>query len=417
VPILFVDDDEGETTETYFERALADNGYVYEKWVEDLDGDVPLSEMQRYVVTVWTTGWGGGLATGNRSALSSFLDGGGRLFLSGEDIGWYLNYEGDPAKIQFYNNYLHADYVADDSGYRSLAGVAGDPVGGGLSFTLNGAGSAMNQFYPSEINPRTGATGIFEYAAGHEGALRYGTGHREVLLGFGLEGVTTTAMQDTILRRGLEWLAEGNWPDTEQPEVEVLSPNGGEELPAGTPCDITWSASDNTGVISVDILRSFDSGVAFSQTVATGEANDGSFSWIVPEGENATSRIRVIARDAAGLAWRDDSDADFTTGPTVGVRERAGIGPFALAQNAPNPFNPATRIAYSIEAASWVDLAIYDPSGRPVRRLLAARQDAGNHVALWDGRTDDGRAAASGTYFYRLAVNGRELTRRMILLK
>ena len=415
-PILLVDDDGGESTDLYFKDALDRNGYLYTIWTETHDGYIPLSEIQRYLVTIWTNGWGGNLGSTNRSVISSFLDGGGSLMISGEDIGWYHNYDGNQDKIDFYEDYLHATYIADDSGYRSLTGVAGDPIGDGLSFSLNGTGSAMNQFYPSEIQPRSGAAGIFEYVAGAEGALRYSTGHRVVYLAFGLEGVTTGAAQDTIMKRCLEWIVD-DWPDTEQPSVTVTEPNGGEEFLGNDVVEITWSASDNVGVTGINILRSWDGGVSFPDTIASGEPDDGSFMWTVPDSTNQTSRIRVIAKDGAGLASYDDSDGDFAVEALSGIAGGTARGLLSLDQNVPNPFNPETRITYTIPTRSRVKIGIYHVSGRLVKQLVDATLAAGRYVAVWDGSAESGKGAGAGVYFCRLWADGRELDRRMILMR
>jgi hypothetical protein len=415
-PILLVDDDGGESTDLYFKNALDRDGYLYTVWTENVDGYVPLSEVERYLVTIWDNGWGGNLGSTNRNVVASFLDGGGNLMISGEDIGWYHNYDSNPSKIDFYEDYLHATYIEDDSGYRSLTGVAGDPIGGGLSFTLNGTGSAVNQFYPSEIQPRSGATGIFEYVAGAEGALRYSTGHRLVYLAFGLEGVTTTAAQDTLMKRCLEWLVD-DWPDSEQPTVTVTAPDGGEEFLGNDIVEIAWTAADNVGVTAIAILRSWDGGISFPDTIASGEPNDGSFMWTVPDSTNQTSRIRVIAKDAAGLARYDDSDGDFSVEALSGIRDRQTSGLLALDQNVPNPFNPETRITYTIPTSSRVRLGIYDVAGRLVRQLVDTDLAPGNYLAVWDGTTAGGQTAGTGVYFCRLSSDGQELDRRLILMK
>jgi hypothetical protein len=90
---------------------------------------------------------------------------------------------------------------------------------------------------------------------------------------------------------------------------------------------------------------------------------------------------------------------------------------FALYQNVPNPFNPATTIAFEIDCAANVELVIYDVEGRVVRRLLNEPFAAGLHRASWNGRNDTGSAVASGIYFYRLVAAGQTRTRKMILLK
>jgi hypothetical protein len=415
-PIILVDDDAGEGTDAYFKAALDNNGYIYQNWDEQLQGPIGLSELERYTVVVWDCGWGGKPGDDNRPVLSSFLDNGGRLMISGEDIGWSLVDAGNSSSQQWYEDYLHADYVLDDSGYRDVAGVSGDPIGSGLSFTLNGPDSAMNQEYPSEVEPRSGATGVFRYDGSAEGAIRYSTGHREVYLAFGFEGVTGSAMRDTIMRRTVEWLADGSWPDTEQPTVTVTYPNGGEEFEGGATPSILWTASDNVGVTSVDILRSWDSGATFPDVIAAGEVNDGSFEWTVPDSFNTVSRVRVVAHDAAGLAQRDDSDGDFTAGSETGVPD--GLErKLSLFQNAPNPFTLATSIAYSVPQAAHVELRVYDVSGRIVRTLVDAEVGANDYLVHWNGLRDDGEAAATGIYLYRLVADGRELTRKMILLR
>jgi hypothetical protein len=255
------------------------------------------------------------------------------------------------------------------------------------------------------------------YGAALEGALRYSTGHRLAYYAFGLEGVTTTAMQDIIVRRSLEWLANGMWPDTEQPTVTVTYPNGGEELTGGQEYTLTWSAADNVGVTSIDILASWDGGATYPTTIAAGGSNDGAFGWAVPDTACTTVRVRVVAHDAAGLAQFDDSNANFTIAADTGIPGGPGHQVFGLRQNVPNPFSPGTTIAYSIPRTARVELVIYDVSGKLVRHLVEQELPAGEHATVWDGRDDAGLAVASGIYFYNLVANGRELARKMILLR
>ena len=88
-----------------------------------------------------------------------------------------------------------------------------------------------------------------------------------------------------------------------------------------------------------------------------------------------------------------------------------------LAQNHPNPFNAATEVGYSLNRSAHVRLRVHDLAGRLVRTLVDDRRPAGAHVAFWDGRDDQGRALASGTYVYRLETGTTSRVRRMVLLK
>lgn len=90
---------------------------------------------------------------------------------------------------------------------------------------------------------------------------------------------------------------------------------------------------------------------------------------------------------------------------------------FSLNQNYPNPFNPSTRIRFSLFASGVADLQVFDLRGRLVKTLLRGNLNPGDHEISWDGRDDEGRPASGGIYFYRLKFSGRELTRKMLLIK
>ena len=91
---------------------------------------------------------------------------------------------------------------------------------------------------------------------------------------------------------------------------------------------------------------------------------------------------------------------------------------FSLADNFPNPFNPATTIQYALPTAADVELTVYNVVGQPVRTLVAEHQSAGRYVVEWDATNDSGRSLSSGMYFYRLQAGGefREV-KKMLLLR
>jgi len=82
-------------------------------------------------------------------------------------------------------------------------------------------------------------------------------------------------------------------------------------------------------------------------------------------------------------------------------------GPVALESVRPNPFAGQARIAFALDRATRVDLAIVDVRGRAVRTLVrGVEAGPGERVATWDGRQDDGRAAPAGIYWARLTWPG-----------
>ncbi len=91
---------------------------------------------------------------------------------------------------------------------------------------------------------------------------------------------------------------------------------------------------------------------------------------------------------------------------------------FALADNFPNPFNPATTIQYALPTAADVELTVYNVVGQPVRTLVAEHQSAGRYAVEWDATNDSGHSLSSGMYFYRLQA-GEEFreVKKMLLLK
>jgi beta-lactamase superfamily II metal-dependent hydrolase len=105
---------------------------------------------------------------------------------------------------------------------------------------------------------------------------------------------------------------DGSEPDTEPPVVAVDTPNGGESWQAGTTQDITWTATDNVGVTSIDIYYSTTGAGGPFTEIATGESNDGVYPWTVPDDPSTDCYVKVVAFDAATNSAEDISDVAFT---------------------------------------------------------------------------------------------------------
>jgi hypothetical protein len=90
---------------------------------------------------------------------------------------------------------------------------------------------------------------------------------------------------------------------------------------------------------------------------------------------------------------------------------------YALYQNRPNPFSPATTIKYTLAEEGPVELAVFDLSGRRIVALVRGVQQAGEYRITWDGINDRGVPVASGIYFCRLKTDSFEDSKRMLMLK
>ena len=89
---------------------------------------------------------------------------------------------------------------------------------------------------------------------------------------------------------------------------------------------------------------------------------------------------------------------------------------FALAQNQPNPFSPATIIAFEVPERCRVKLEVFDLSGRRLRTLMEGEYPAGYHTAGWDRRDAHGVKVRSGVYLYRLTAGAFRAQKRMVVV-
>jgi hypothetical protein len=80
--------------------------------------------------------------------------------------------------------------------------------------------------------------------------------------------------------------------------------------------------------------------------------------------------------------------------------------------NYPNPFNPTTKIKYSIPESGLVVIKIYDMLGKEIAVLVNDKKSAGQHEVTFDGSS-----LPSGIYFYSINYNKQILSGKMMLLK
>ena len=99
------------------------------------------------------------------------------------------------------------------------------------------------------------------------------------------------------------------------------------------------------------------------------------------------------------------------------VDDVPGIGQISVTAH-PNPFNPQTTIAFELPRAMEVSLDIFDLQGRLVRSLLqSSPHTPGRHEQVWDGRDTEGKATASGVYFYKFTAGEQNRVGKLTLLK
>lgn len=113
------------------------------------------------------------------------------------------------------------------------------------------------------------------------------------------------------------------------------------------------------------------------------------------------------------LNWFPSKKAEWETWVTD-VKIEQGYIPdaFSLEQNFPNPFNPSTKITFSITQYGLTKLAIYNLLGEKIITLVNQELNAGRHSVDFDASN-----LSSGVYFYRLESGNNISTMKMVLLK
>ncbi|MDD5091421.1 MAG: M14 family metallopeptidase [Candidatus Wallbacteria bacterium] len=230
---LVVDDDNGRNYERFLISGLDTLKLGYEVHDVKKSGSPAADRLKGYTQVIWLTGddSSASLTDAEQAALTQYLDNGGSLLLTGQDIGY------DIKDSVFYSKYLHSAYKDDNAGSSAVRGALGDQS---LAFAITGGDGAGNQRYPDVIDA-SGDGQLFltyetgrgtEFAAssyngskiseipltrdvseaGKGAAVLFSGAYKVIYLGFGFEGIGSEADRRAFLNSCLDWLL----PDTAQ---------------------------------------------------------------------------------------------------------------------------------------------------------------------------------------------------------
>jgi hypothetical protein len=204
---LLVDGDTNKPVDSapYYKDAMGTHPYAY--WDLATKPNLPLSYLKAHTNVVWWTGNAyPGPISPYESELASFLDGGGRLLMSGQDI-----LDQAAGTTAFVRNYLHIDWngteVQNDKATATVSAVAGSPVTAGLG-TVPIDHTVLGANFEDQITPIPPGTAAFSDDTGNTDALTVASGAYKVFFtAFPVEAFGTPADKATLVGNTLSWFA------------------------------------------------------------------------------------------------------------------------------------------------------------------------------------------------------------------
>ncbi len=178
---------------------------------------------------------------------------------------------------------------------------------------------------------------------------------------------------------------------------------------------LTWSPSGyrDEDLSHYDIHRSDLSGFTPDASTLIGSPSDTAFVDVDP-GEGIW-HYRAVAEDVHGNESEPSAEAWIALGTGVDDTELSSV--LTIRGNSPNPFNPATSIAYDLPESGRVRLDVFSAAGDLVVTIEDGFREAGRHEVVWKGADAAGRALPSGVYFARLEAGKETAVHKMVLLK
>lgn len=144
---------------------------------------------------------------------------------------------------------------------------------------------------------------------------------------------------------------------------------------------------------------------------------NGGTTW-VSQVSNSVQELRSIAVRTDNLGYCvgvNGTVLKTTNGGATFINQTSSDIPekYYISQNFPNPFNPDTKINFAVKESSIVRIDVYNSQGKVTATLTDQRMQPGSYNVVFDGS-----ALSSGTYKYRMTLNGITAdTKRMIFLK
>lgn len=198
VNTLLVDGDGNiPDVQSYYATALTSAVIPFSTWDLAADSNIPLSYMQAFDNIVWFTGNSyPGPILPYESKIASFLDGGGHLFMSGQDI-----LDQAAGTTTFAHDYLHVDWdgseIQNDIFTNTVTAVSGTLTDGLGTVALDH--SVLGAAYEDQITPISPAVTIFTDDTSEPNGLSYTNGYKVVFIAFPFEAYGSATDKATLM--------------------------------------------------------------------------------------------------------------------------------------------------------------------------------------------------------------------------
>lgn len=170
---------------------------------------------------------------------------------------------------------------------------------------------------------------------------------------------------------------------------------------------LSWRFADAGRYVQSWVERA--SNVEFSRLDAPVNVTADGFSVVDKTAEaGVTYQYRIVATETGG--------AEVRFAP-VSISANNGITAFAVGRAFPNPTATGSTIAFAVPRASQVSVKVFDVAGRLVSTLADQQFASGRHEVTWNGRTNQGEAAANGVYFVHFVTPETQLVQRVMVVK
>jgi hypothetical protein len=187
--------------------------------------------LNNYADVIWMSGeqssGNGTFTTATQPLVSSFLSNGGKLFVSGSEIGWDLVAQNHGST--FYSASLKSTYVSDDAGtYATAAGIAGTALAGvsALNFD-NGTHGTYDVDFPDVLSAPAGSTVAMKYSTGTGAAIQYSSGNTKIInLGFPFESIYTASQRNSLMSAVLNFFGANVSLGVTAPDLLAASDSG-----------------------------------------------------------------------------------------------------------------------------------------------------------------------------------------------